>query len=305
MKKILVSKKSNIKTIQEAISVASNFNDAIIEIDEGIYKEKIKVFTNNITIIGKGIDKTIITFDDYSKKIHSDGRDYNTFRTSTMLITGNRCKIKDLTIENTSKSKLCGQAIALSVLGNHFHAENIKLKSEQDTLFLGPLPDDLKVRYTNFLSNDELFIEGSLYSKFIKCEIEGNIDFIFGSGSSLFDNCNIMSVSDGYVIAPSHSLYQDWGFIFNNCTFTKKNENINNVCLIRLWRPYGKAHFLNCKYDSHIGEYGLQGWNNKNPDVFTRIYEYPLNTDRVPYIQSLTKEEYNDILNLIDIKFNF
>ena len=305
MQKILVSKKEKIKTITDALSIISNKEDVLIELDEGIYYEKISIPNSNVTIKGKGIDKTKIIYDDYSKKIHKDGRDYNTFRTATVTITGNNCKIMDLTIENPSPSKEKGQAVALSVLGNYFSGKNIKIKSEQDTLLLGPLPDDLKERYTNFLPSNELFIEGDLMSKFDNCIIEGTLDFIFGSGKTLFSNCKIYSSSSGYVVAPSHSLFQKTGFIFYKCNFLKTNENVNNVCLLRLWRPYGKSCFINCTYEDHIKIEALQGWNNKKPEVYSRIYEYPRINGRVSWMNDLSKDDYSKILELINKEFEF
>lgn len=302
---INVSKKNTINTIKKALSLVTSKNMTLINIDEGVYNEKITIDKDNIILKGKGINKTIITFDDYSKKIHQDGRDFNTFRTPTLKILGNNCKLFDLTIENSSTSKDKGQAIALANYGNKLVASNIKIISEQDSLFLGPLPDDLKERYSNFLTKKELFIEGNIYSKFSNCIIQGNIDFIFGCGEALFNECEIISSSSGYVTAPSHSMFQNLGFIFNNCHFKRMNDLVNDVNLSRLWRPYGKVYFINCFYDQHINKEGATNWNNKYPQIYSRIYEYPKKHNRVDWINNLNKDEYKELMDKINKYFNF
>lgn len=50
------------------------------------------------------------------------------------------------------------------------------------------------------------------------------MDFIFGCGEAIFENCEIRSLTDardiGYAAAPAHSRSQTEGFRFLNCRFT-------------------------------------------------------------------------------------
>ncbi len=303
MKIFNYSLSSKYKSFNEFLNHLPSNEEKIIYIEEGIYNEKIIISVDNIKIIGKG--KVIFIYNDYAKKVHEDGRDYNTFRTQTFQVLSNNVTLENITIENKSIAKVHGQAIALSVLGNHFKAINCNLISEQDTLFLGPLPDDLKIRYTKFLKNEETFINGNLYSIFLNCNIEGNIDFIFGTGTSLFNNCNFISNGSGYVFAPAHSLFQEYGFYALNCNFIKKDNNINDVYIGRLWRPYGNLNLIDCTFVDHINELGYQSWNNLHPEVFNRIYEYPLINNREKYIHTFKNDAYLKTLNLIKKIFNF
>ena len=54
------------------------------------------------------------------------------------------------------------------------------------------------------------------------CEIAGDIDFIFGGGDALFENCVIRTVDNhiphSYVTAPSGRA-DGLGFVFWNCDF--------------------------------------------------------------------------------------
>ena len=147
--------------LSDAIKNASSGDT--IYLCEKSYNEKIVIDKPNLTIIGKGNSSKII-YGDYAKKIHEiDGLEYNTFRTYTVNITASNVKLINLTIENSSSNpKANGQAVALSVYGDNFYGENLWLISKQDTLFCGPLPDDLITRYIDFLPYSERYAEGNL-----------------------------------------------------------------------------------------------------------------------------------------------
>ena len=304
MKQVVVTKDGPIKTIKEALDLIKYGEKATIILKEGIYKEKLNIDKPYITIQGEGKDKSIISYDDYAHKIHKDGRDYNTFRTSTLLISEDHITLKDLQVANTSLPNR-GQAIALAIYGNYFIGKNILLHSYHDTLFLGPLPDDLKERYSTFLPPNLLFKEGDLISRFENSTIEGSIDFIFGCGKALFKNCDIISLDKGFVIAPGHSLFSKDGFIFLECHFINKTNVMNNVYLSRPWRAYGKCVFLKCQYDNHILKEGLTPWNNKYPLLYSRYYEYPFIPGRVLYMHTLDTYNYEKYLTLISSFMSF
>lgn len=304
MKEIIVSKSGPIYTISDALKLVAFGNKTTIILKEGIYKEKVVIDKPYITIKGQGKDKSIITYDDYSQKIHKDGRDYNTFRTPTMLVKEDHVTLLDLEVRNSSNPK-GGQAVALAIYGNYFVAKNCLFSSYHDTLFLGPLPDDLKERYATFLPRDILFKEGNLISRFETCDIKGSIDYIFGCGQSLFKNCNIISLDQGFVVAPGHSLFTKEGFIFLECHFINNTHVMNNVYLSRPWRPYGKSVFLKCEYDNHIIKEGLTPWHNKTPFLYSRYFEYPMVFGRVPYMLPLNTYQYEKYLTIVTSFMNF
>src|SRR5574344_1051223 len=104
---IIVDENSN---LQEAIN-HSNPGDTIFINCKKIH-EKITVKQNDITIIGKGQEKSSIFFDDHYYKIADDNKETNTFRTYTVKVLGNNVTIKDLSIINTSTpSSIYGQAV--------------------------------------------------------------------------------------------------------------------------------------------------------------------------------------------------
>ncbi len=82
---------------------------------------------------------------------------------------------------------------------------------------------------------------------FSNCYIEGNVDFIFGDGKTVFDNCEIRSTthSEGFVTAQGKSsAAEDSGYVFNRCRLTAY-PGVENVYLGRPWRPYATVIYLN------------------------------------------------------------
>jgi pectinesterase len=294
---ITVKKQTEVDSLNKAVLLA-NAGDTII-IESGIYYEKVKITKSNLKIIGQDPNNTIITFDDYALKIHSDGLGFNTFRTYTMMILANNVHLENLQIVNSSGSgKIVGQAVALSTIGNNISINNCKLTAHQDTLFLGPLPIDLIERYQNFLPNDELIDINNARVLIENTTITGDVDFIFGCANALFKNCIIHSLeSDGYVAAPSTSKNQEFGLTFVNCKFTSSNQTPHSY-LARPWRDYGKAVFINCIYDNHIYEDGFNKWNDTERDKTCRFYEYKcsyLNNKtfkRIYFAKKLNDEDY-------------
>ncbi|MDE7379998.1 MAG: pectin esterase, partial [Clostridia bacterium] len=127
---------------------------------KGVYRCKLLIAANDVKIVGEDRETTVITYDDYARKPHPDGGEYNTFRTFTVCITGERCMIENLTIENSNTApKTAGQCVALSVNAKLFHAKSVDLKSTQDTLFTAPFPDDLVIRYSG-LTDDPAYYDG-------------------------------------------------------------------------------------------------------------------------------------------------
>jgi pectinesterase len=295
---------------------------ATIFLKNGIYNQKVKIIKDDVTLIGEDKDKTIITFDDYAKKPHADGREYNTFRTYTVCVTGERVTLKNLTVENSNTApEKVGQCVALSVNAKQFKAENVALRSTQDTLFTSPFPDDLVVRYSGltddptyyngFIPRDELYMEGSSLHLFENCEIYGTVDFIFGCAEAYFKNCKLISLGDkrghGYVTAPAHSLKQERGYTFVDCDFVSEGAEDGSVHLGRPWRDYGKCDFINCRLGSHISPDLFDKWNDTFRNNTARFGFYNLTASSplapVPWGKQLTASEAQEIIVRCDSYF--
>lgn len=263
-----------------------------IHLSKGIYRQKICIKTPGLKIIGDAPDNTVIVNDDYARNLDLVNRLFNTFRTYTVAVAADGIQISDLTISNDAGfPEVRGQQIALSVYGNDFIMRNCKLISTQDTLFLGPLPPDLIIRYRDLLPSF-LRSPSPLSSIFESTLIKGSVDFIFGCGDALFSNCELCSVaqtgSKGYVSAPSHSKDDHLGFVFSGCRFTAdSNVPCHSVYLARPWRDYGKSVFISCQYGDHIHPAGFDPWGSTDRYETARFYESPLLPGRVSWARKI------------------
>ncbi len=289
----------NYESIQKKLEYCKEGDTLLLE--DGVYHEKIEIWKNSICIRAKNPKKAIITNHDYYHKIMPNHNECNTFNTFTVFVGGNHVTIKDIIIENSSTpSEIYGQAVALHVDGNYFNCENCIIKSAQDTLFTGPMPDDLLLRYQGFYLDKRL--KGSpSFQKYQACEIIGDVDFIFGGATALFQKCKIISLKQrnnhiGFVCAPSHSKATPFGYLFYDCDITGSTPTY----LARPWRDYGCCAFIKCRMGEHIVKEGFNKWNNTNRDQTARFYEYTPTVDcsqRVPWSHQLSASEAEDYIS--------
>lgn len=275
IKKIHVAKNKEIKTINEAIKVAKG--KTIIILDDEYYFEKVVINKENIIIDGK--NKAHIVYNDYALKKDELNRDYITFRTYTVLVKSKNVILKNLFIENNAGyGDNIGQAVALSLYNTNIKVKNCTLKANQDTLFCGPLSKDLEERYVDILPLEERISNVEFKHYFIKDTIIGNVDFIFGGSSAVFNKCTIISLpskgNNSWIVAPNHNKENNHGFIFKNCFLLKNNDvKDETVFLARPWREYGFVTFKHCYLGSHINKLGFDKWDNTNRHETARFIE--------------------------------
>ena len=287
---------------------------ATIYLADGEYNAKLWIKSDNVKIIGQNRETTVIKWDDFARKNHADGREYNTFRTYTLCVTGNGCSLENLTVLNSNTdARKAGQCVALSVNAPLFYAKDIDLKSEQDTLFTAPFPDDLVIRYAGltddptyydgFIPKKQLYMEGGSVQIYQNCRIYGNVDFIFGCAEAYFDRCALISVADsrehGFVAAPAHSLKQKRGYSFIDCDFVCGGAAEGSVYLARPWRDFGKCDFVNCTLGAHIHPALYDKWNDTYRDKTARFEHGNLTGEKpiAPAIwgRQLTEGEQDEI----------
>ena len=265
----------NFRSIQKAIDSCKAFPDKRITIfvKNGIYNEKIHVPSCNtrLSIIGESVDKTIISYNDYSAKINR-GRN-STFFTYTLLVEANDFIMENITVENTSGP--VGQAVALHVEGDRCVFHNCRFLGNQDTVYVA---GKFSRQY------------------FLDCFIEGTTDFIFGEATVFFENCTIHCKRDSYITAASTTEGKPFGFVFLNCKLTAA-DGVSKVYLGRPWRTYAKVAFLNCEMGSFISPEGWHSWS-ENADIgkvqFAEYNNFGAGADvqqRVAWSQKMNKKE--------------
>lgn len=236
------------KTIQEAVNAVRDHSQirATIRVKAGTYREKLVIpsWKKNITLIGDGAERTIITNADYSgkdfpQKDFTGNAKYSTYTSYTVLVQANDCTLQNLTIENPAGR--VGQAVALATEGDRIELYNCRILGNQDTLYLSK--------------------DGRNY--FRDCFINGTVDFIFGEATAVFENCTIESLSNSYITAASTTPSQAFGFVFFNCKLIGAPE-AKKVYLGRPWRPFAKTVFINTDMGAHIVPEGWDPWKGDN-----------------------------------------
>jgi len=258
--------------IMDAVDATKTFPyvPITIYIKDGIYHEKVDVYSWNthVSLIGESREGTVITYDDYFDKIDR-GRN-STFHTYTLKVSGDDFHAENMTIINSSGP--VGQAVALHLEADRASFKNVSLKGYQDTLYVAG--------------------EGHR-SYFNNCYIEGTIDFIFGGGTALFEDCEIKSLGDAYVTAASTPENQDFGLVFNHCRFTAA-EGVKEVYLGRPWREYARTVILNSELGDHILPAGWHNWDREANELTAFYAEFgnygagSATAKRVPWSKQLT-----------------
>jgi pectinesterase len=270
------------KSIGNALSgmTANGGARAIVFIRNGRYREKLTVDRPRITFLGENRDSTIITYDAAADTPSPGGGRYGTRGSFTLRIVAPDFRAENLTIENSfdyaaNSAKSDGdstkfrnpQAVALMTdLGSDRATfVNVKIMGHQDTLF------------TN-----------SGRSYFYKCYVAGHVDFIFGAGKSVFEDCDIVSLdrgsrtNNGYITAASTPVSQRYGFLFLRSRLRKERASMapGSVTLGRPWHPFAdpdavaSVAFIDTWMDDHIGS---KGWDRMSSidSTGTRIWYEP------------------------------
>ncbi|MCM3781475.1 pectinesterase family protein [Neobacillus mesonae] len=301
-------------SIQEAINAipdSSSDNGQEIRtifIRNGSYNEKIVLDKPGVHLIGEDAEKTVITYGDYAMKKFADGSPYHTFHTYTLLIASDDIVVSNLTIENSAgRGEDVGQAIAVYVDGDRVAFYRCRFLGYQDTLFTGPLPE-APVERKSFGGPRDIFPRRPVRQYYEECYIEGDVDFIFGSATAVFNSCelyskrrrrdlNSTSASYSYITAASTAENVPYGYVFWECRLTGDAEP-GTVYLGRPWREHAKTAFINCELGEHIHPEGWHNWGKTEREQ-TVVYAeygntgYGVTGQRVKWSRQLSSDEVN------------
>jgi pectinesterase len=239
----------------------------VIAVRNGRYREKLSIDKPNIHLVGESRDRTVLTYDVAAGHRSPGGWQYGTRGSWTLRVAAPGFRMERMTVENAfdfmenaarpegDSTKITGtQAVAVMLDSGSDRAvfRDCRLSGHQDTLFPNA---------------------GRAY--FQRCEILGSVDFIFGAGRAVFDDCDIVSrdrggaTSNGYITAPSTPISQPYGFLFVGGRLRKETPGMapNSVTLGRPWHPSGRpdaiggAVFIGVWMDDHVG---ATGWSPMN-----------------------------------------
>jgi len=249
--------------LQEAVNAAPDHGTQwfTILVKPGVYEGQIIVPKTKhfIHVIGEEMENTKLTWP-YNVNDRKPNQPYQ-FDPGFVVTADDFCA-ENLSIENTSGDH--GQALALRVDADRAAFNHCRILGWQDTLMVN---------------------HGRQY--FTNCFIAGRVDFIYGSGTAMFDHCEIHSKNGGYVTAASTPPEHPIGFVFFNCKLTGDSMPWNSTggaaqfeksevktYLGRPWRPSASVTFVNCEMGNHIKPVGWHNWGNPTNELTARYAEY-------------------------------
>ena len=255
-------------SIAEALASAPEGPVTLI-LKEGIWREKITVTRPGVTLISE--EGARIDNDDRHGTVR-DGKVFSTGDSATFTVAAPNFSAMGITFSNSfdypgaaewnrdhEDEKIDTQAVAFrTVFGaDHTQLRACTMLGWQDTLYL---------------DSGSTLLED--------CTIKGNVDFIFGAGSALFQGCEIVSRGKGFVSAPSTFTSESVGFIFHDCSFLKEGDTeSSSVFLARPWHPAGSenrnpmALFIDCNLSSHINPVLWTEMKSRRPDGVEKTWK--------------------------------
>jgi pectinesterase len=246
--------KADYSRLQAAIdSIPASFEEAVtIRIKPGIYEEKITIpaAAPPILLLGEDNERTIITWSDNAHTLGEDGEPLGTFRTGTLNVFAAQFTAENVTIRNASGPGT-GQAVAAFVDADRAVFRRVKLLGDQDTLYTG---------------------QGKQY--YSECYIEGDVDYIFGAATAVFERCRLHNKrSRGYITAASTPEGTAFGYVFLDCEITG-GLGVKDVYLGRPWRPFAHVAFIRTSIDESITPEGWHNWGQPDRETTSRYEEF-------------------------------
>ncbi|MGF9696581.1 pectinesterase family protein [Paenibacillus sp. MABNR03] len=274
---VSAEKDGDFTRLQAALDSISqkDYSDVTIRIKPGVYREKIVIPSDAppILLLGEDPEATIISWSDNAHTLDEDGKPLGTFRSGTMNIFSKQFTAENITIQNASGPGT-GQAVAAFVDGDQAVFRRVRFLGDQDTLYTG---------------------QGKQY--YNDCYIEGDVDYIFGPATALFDRCHLHNKrSRGYITAASTPEGTSFGYVFLDCRITS-GEGVRDMYLGRPWRPYGHVAFLRTVMDGSITGEGWHNWGAPDREKTCRYEEYESSgaganpSERVSWSRQLTSTE--------------
>ena len=265
---------SDFCTVQAAIEAvpANNTRPVRIDVHPGTYFEINYVPSNKplLTIHGVDRESTMIQYPNNANLNAGNAR-------AMFGVDAPDFTIENITLHNTTPTG-GSQAEAFRANNQRILVDGVNFKSFQDTLFL----------------QGTVLIRNSY--------IEGDVDFLWGSGTVFVQDSEIRAVSSGGYYTQVRNAQNQKGFVFVRSRLTAA-EGVSNVYLSRIDPgvfPYSQVVFVDCAMGSHILP---AGWllNNATAAPNVQFWEFesrsletgallPVN-QRAPFSRQLTEAE--------------
>lgn len=240
-------------TVQAAIDAVPDFRKqpTRILIRNGVYRERLIIpeTKHDLTLVGEDKHRTILTWNNFASKLSPLGDAIGTSGSASTYISPDLFTAESITFANDAGP--VGQAVAVIVRSDRARFIHCRFLGFQDTL------------YTHKAGSRQYYQN---------CYIEGTVDFIFGSSTAWFEECEIYCKDHGYITAASTPQGQPFGYIFNRCSIA--GETPASFYLGRPWRPYARVLFMECNLGKVIRPEGWNSWGNPLNEITVCYGEY-------------------------------
>ncbi|RZC85061.1 hypothetical protein C5167_047851 [Papaver somniferum] len=276
----------NYVTIQEAVNSIPSGNSQwiIIQLNPGKYEERVNITSDKPCIVLQGYDR-------YNTSIEwNQGTTENPFDTAGFTSNAENFVAKNITFKNTYNLGVqelpIAKAVAAAIIGDKSSFYDCSFISVQDTL-----ADQSGRHY------------------FRNCHIEGAMDFIFGNGRSIYEDCEILvqPYPDPVNIVKSVITAQERANEEQTTGFVFKFGKINGVqnpptWLGRALTSFSTVLFKNMSFSSDgLVNITSERWDNMGLSVTGIVYAEANNTgsgadirsDAVTSEKNLSVEQWN------------
>jgi pectin methylesterase-like acyl-CoA thioesterase len=250
-------------TVQGAVDAVTGQTEtdrANIFIAPGQYVQRVSVNKPFVTFIGQGDVPTdvVISFNGTVQP-----GNYNA--TVSIFPGATAFMARNLTFRNSTPSSSTTQALAVESEADRAVFDNVWFLGYQDTLF----------------------VSNQSRQYFRRSWISGDVDFIFGNATAVFDACTIESKGGGYITAADTLRTTANGMIFLDCAlmtgFGRAPDN--SVYLGRPWlhdpaQENSSVIYIRARMGPHITQAGWHPWDGlvlspgTNRDPYTRYSEW-------------------------------
>ena len=220
------------RTVQAAVDFTQAHREKplVIFIRKGRYEERVRVGREkrHVHLVGEDRKGTVIAFTN-NEKLNPGWN-----QRSVLGVEGDDFVLENLTVQNTTPYK-GSQAEAVYVNADRCVLRNADFLSFQDTLCLSG-----RVSVAD-------------------CTIEGDVDYVWGYGTAVFERCELRTMHDGYIVQARNPASRG-GYIFLDCKLTAAPE-VKRCWLARIEAarfPASHVAFIRCAMGPHILPAGWQ-----------------------------------------------
>ncbi|RVW20721.1 putative pectinesterase 55 [Vitis vinifera] len=240
----------------------------LIKVAPGVYTDTVTVPANKpyVIIQGGGKDNTILAWKSANKGLAD----------APLIVRASNFIAKDITFKNTYNLNEVAPAVAGFVQGDKCSFYQCNFLGVQDTLA------DYNGRHF-----------------FSSCYIEGTTDFIFGDGTSIYQDCTINATGSGYITAQGREQANEAsGFVFKSANVIGKGPTY----LGRAWRAYSRVLFYQSTFADIIDPKGWDAWGNpENQLSYSEVNctgPGATQAGRVSWMKNLSPNELGGLVNM-------